>query len=281
MTEKYPLKRESIRIRDPFILTDADTGCYYMYGTTDLRQGSIYTGNTFSVYKSRDLKSFSLPKVVVSPPEGFWGERDFWAPEVHKWRGKYYLFGSCIGDGYHRGTHIFVCDTPDGTFVPVAAEPATPKEWECLDGTFYVEDGVPYMVFCHEWVQVGDGEIWAVPLLDDLSAPAGEPFFLFRATDESAVSAVKSENGAYITDGPFLYKENGKLRLIWSSFCGKRYMVLEAESDSIHGKWTHLGSRFDFDGGHAMLFRRLDGVRMISLHSPNTKDMERPLFLEY
>lgn len=39
------LKREEIRIRDPFILPDAEKGCYYMYGTTDLEDGSLHAPN--------------------------------------------------------------------------------------------------------------------------------------------------------------------------------------------------------------------------------------------
>ena len=135
------------------------------------------------------------------------------------------------------------------------------------------------MVFSHEWTQVKDGEIWAVELKDDLSAPAGEPFMLFRASDAPEVSATKRE--CYVTDGPFLYREDGKLKMIWSSVINGRYVVLEAESDSIRGKWNHNGSRFDFDGGHAMLFYDLDGKRMISLHSPNKGDLERAVFFEY
>ena len=30
------IKRQDLRIRDPFILTDFENKCYYMYGTTDL-----------------------------------------------------------------------------------------------------------------------------------------------------------------------------------------------------------------------------------------------------
>ena len=77
------------------------------------------------------------------------------------------------------------------------------------------------------------------------------------------------------------YYDNGKLKMIWSSFSHGRYLVLEAESDSIFGEWKHNGSRFDFDGGHAMLFYTLEGKRMISLHSPNKADYERAVFFEY
>ncbi len=276
------LNREEIHIRDPFILTCPEEECYYMYGTTALHNDTVSARNTFSVYKTKDLEHFSDPKVILDGGEiGFWADKDFWAPEVHGYKGKYYLFGSCKKDGRCRATQIFVCDLPDGKFLPISDKPITPADWECLDGTFYVEDNVPYMVFCHEWVQVGDGEIWAVKLADDLSRPVEEPFLLFRASDNPYVSPYNGEEGKYVTDGPFLYREDGKLKMIWSSFNDGRYIVLEAESDSIRGKWKHYDSRYNFDAGHTMLFKRLDGTRMISLHSPNLPGHERPLFLKY
>jgi len=276
------LKRSDIRIRDPFILTDKERGCYYMYGTTALREGTISAGNSFSVYKTYDLESFEEPKVIFDGAEtDFWADKDFWAPEVHIFDGKYYLFGSCKRHGACRATHIFVSDTPDGEFVPVSDCPPTPRDWECLDGTLFVDEGEPYMVFCHEWVQVGNGEICAIKLSRDLARPIGEPFLLFRATDEPCVTELSFRPNCFVTDGPFLYREDGKIKMIWSSFNGGRYLVLEAESDSLFGPWKHNGSRFDFDGGHAMLFKKLDGKRMISLHTPNTAGDERAIFIEY
>lgn len=276
------LKRENIRIRDPFILTDKEAGCYYMYGTTDLEEGTLHAYPRFSVYKSYDLESFEGPKVVFDGEKcGFYATRDFWAAEVHKWGGKYYLFGSCKAEDRCRATEIFVSDTPDGKFVPVSDIPKTPGEWECLDGTFFVEDGKPYMIFSHEWVEIGNGEIWATELSADLLRPVGEPFMLFRASDNPAVSELEAGSGNYVTDGPFLFSDDGKVKMIWSSFYEGRYLVLEAESDSLRGKWHHGGSRFDFDGGHAMIFDTLDGVKMISLHAPNTAGEERAHFYNF
>ena len=278
------IKREDIRIRDPFIITDKENGCYYMYGTTALRIGDGYnTETTFAVYKSYDLENFEDAKIVFDGSKiGFWGKNNYWAPEVHKYNGKYYLFGSFKAEGICRATHILVCDTPDGTFVPVSNEPATPNGWECLDGTLYVENGTPYIVFCHEWLQVKDGEIWATPLTKDLTAPAGDPFMLFKASDAPSVTELGEKgSGNYVTDGPFFYRENDSLKMIWSSFYNGRYVVLSAESDSIRGEWKHNGSLFDFDGGHAMVFETLEGERMISLHAPNTSDLERPFFFKF
>ena len=275
------LKREDIRIRDPFIITDKENKCYYMYGTTALKPNTLAAANTFSVYKTYDLENFEEPKVVFDGGKyGFWADRDFWAPEVHKYNGKYYLFGSCKTDGRCRATQIFACDTPDGEFVPIAENPPTPADWECLDGTFYIEDGIPYIVFCHEWAQIGDGTICAQRLSDDLTTPIGEPIYLFKTTDNKDVTHLHNREGCYVTDGPFFYYENGKPIMIWSSYLNGRYLVLEAESDNgkLNGNWIHRGSRFDFDGGHAMIFTTLDWERMIALHSPNRAGCERAIF---
>jgi beta-xylosidase len=277
------LKKEDIRIRDPFILTDRENNCYYMYGTTALNDGSLAARSSFSVYKSYDLESFEEPKVVVDGEKlGLWATRDYWAAEVHVYGGKYYLFGSMKSDTAHRATMIFVCDTPDGEFVPVSDEARTPADWECLDGTLYIEDGEPYMVFCHEWTQIKNGEIWAVKLARDLSRPVEEPFMLFRASDNPNVSEIKGTgSGKYITDGPFLFTEDGVLKMMWSSIGNKKYQIFIAESDSIRGKWTHREGLYNFSGGHAMLFTTLEGERMISMHAPNDADNERACFMKF
>lgn len=276
------LKREEIRIRDPFIYTDTEKGCYYMYGTTALIDGSGNTHNSFSVYRTYDLENFEEPKKVVDGSKmDFWADRDFWAPEVHKYKDKYYLLGSCKAEGRCRATHIFVSDTPDGDFLPLTNDPVTPKDWQCLDGTLWVENDIPYMVFCHEWTQVKVGEICALRLSDDLTQAVGDPIVLFRATDSPDVSEFGRGSGNYVTDGPFLYRENGKLNMIWSSFCNRKYVVLLAQSDFIEGEWKQQEPVFDENGGHAMLFNRLDGVRMMSIHCPNAIDQERAAFYEF
>ena len=53
------MKREEIRIRDPFILADDDTKTYYMYGTTELGK-NLDAYDKFSVYVSKDLENFEV-----------------------------------------------------------------------------------------------------------------------------------------------------------------------------------------------------------------------------
>ena len=57
-----------------------------------------------------------------------------------------------------------------------------------LDGTLWVENNVPYMVYCHEWVQLhGDGTMELVELSEDLSQTIGTPMVLFNGSAESRI----------------------------------------------------------------------------------------------
>ena len=54
------------------------------------------------------------------------------------------------------------------------------------------------MVFCHEWLQVGDGQICAIPMSDDLGEAIGDPVILFRASD-GKWNAKGGKEGGYVT----------------------------------------------------------------------------------
>jgi hypothetical protein len=181
-----------------------------------------------------------------------------------------------------RGTQVLVSETPAGPFQTFQDGPHTPPDWLALDGTLWVEDGTPYMVFCHEWVQIRNGTIEAMPLTGDLSKPAGPPNTLFRATDACWVRPFVHGGGkyrGYVTDGPFLHRiASGKLLMTWSSFGTAGYAVGLAisESGSIRGPWKQEPEPlFRADGGHCMLFRKLGGELTLVLHQPNVSPGER------
>ncbi|MBR5453620.1 MAG: family 43 glycosylhydrolase [Clostridia bacterium] len=278
------MKLSEINIRDPFILTDG--GKYYMYGTRVRVTEEFPYGwgdqRGFDVYVSHDMENWSEPKCVFEVNDNFWGKSEFWAPEVHIYRGKYYMLASFIAEGAHRGTHILVSDTPDGRFVPVSEEPATPREWECLDGTFYVDKkGKPHIIFCHEWVQIGIGTVCEAELSEDLTRRVSEPRVLWSAKDHPDIVSISDEREAFVTDGPFLYRcDNGDLISIWSSFSENGYIELLSKSDNgdIDGSWTVLPRLlFGNDGGHGMIFKDLDGRLLFTMHSPNATTLERPV----
>lgn len=275
------MKTDEINIRDPFVLVHG--GKYYLYGT----RGETCWGpaDGFDVYVGQDLKNWEGPIVCFHNDGSFWADRNYWAPEVHCVNGAFYMFASFKSDSRRRGTAILRALSPLGPFEPWSEGPVTPADWECLDGTFYASpDGTPYMVFCHEWVQAGDGEIHAMKLTKDLRAPAGEPFLLFRASEAPWCRQVHHSSGldGYVTDGPFLWrKEDGTLLCLWSGFSETGYAQGLAVSDNgdIDGHFTQLPPLFPEDGGHGMLFRTLEGELLLALHSPNKHLLERPRFI--
>lgn len=275
------MRTNEINIRDPFVLLH--DGTYYLYGT---RGGTCWGPATgFDVYSSPDLEEWTEPVPCFENDGSFWADRNYWAPEVHPWRGAFYMFASFKSETRRRGTAILRAETPMGPFVPWSDGPVTPSEWECLDGTFYADgQGKPWIVFCHEWVQAGDGEILAMPLSDDLRAPAGSPRLLFKASEAAWAKKLHHSSGmdGYVTDGPFIWHaRDGRLLCLWSSVSSSGYTQALAASDTgrIDSHFSQLPPLFEQDGGHGMLFRRKDGALILALHSPNEHLKERPLFL--
>ena len=274
------INTEDINIRDPFVLVHQ--GQYYLYGT----RGATCWGpaDGFDVYTGRDLVSWEGPSVCFRNDGTFWADRNYWAPEVYHYRDGFYMFASFKHPSVHRGTAVLRADSPLGPFRPWSDGRVTPKEWECLDGTLYVSGrGRPYMVFCHEWIQAGDGEILAMPLTEDLRAPAGEPKLLFRASEAPWCQSIHHSSGVtgWVTDGPFLWRtESGALLCLWASFSEGGYTEGAALSDNgeIDGHFGQIEPLFDRDGGHGMVFRTLEGGLCLTLHSPNRKLEERPHF---
>lgn len=281
---KQGIAVDSVHIRDPFLLVDSVNGVYYMFGTTRGVDNQNWIGDGFDQYISRDMRRWQGPYPVFEPGPGFWGKGNFWAAECHEYRGKYYLFATIRGavDSL-LGTAIFVSDTPRGPFEEHSAGRVTPDTWQSLDGTLYVDEkGNPWMVFCHEWTQIGDGTMEAVRLTRDLKAAKGKPRTLFAASSAPWTVMIDPSKQAYVTDGPFLYRNRkGELLLLWSSFGKEGYAIGVARSQSgrITGPWEHFSEPlFARDGGHGMLFRTLDGELLLSIHQPNVLPAERPHF---
>ena len=105
-----------------------------------------------------------------------------------------------------------------------------------------------------------------------------------RATDY-LTKPPTGQRESFITDGPFLYRspKSGKLFMTWSNV-GREgaYLVILSESASgrLAGPWGKHRVIFGKDGGHGMIFRRLDGSLAFALHSPNKTSLERPKFLD-
>src|SRR5215510_3111514 len=291
------VKLADVRMRDACILADEKTKTYYAVSSTFVpaSEGRGHPG--VHAYTSKDLITWEGPHIIFQTPMGFWGDvniRGIWAPELHAYKGKYYLLATFDTDSQlpeqwrnwlprvKRGTQVLVSDSPLGPFKPFQNRSTLPVDMMTLDGTLWVEDGVLYMVFCHEWVQIKDGSVEMIQLKDDLSETIGDPIHLFDGSD--APWGRKSPQWhCSVTDGPYLYRsKSGKLFMIWSSFGKGGYTVGVAISASgkLRGPWTQqVEPLYAQDGGHGMIFKRFDGQLTLVLHQPN-KATERARFFE-
>ena len=261
--EVYPVKREDVRVRDPYILVY--DGKYYMYGTC-LSNGV-----------SEDLENWSDRIQIFTPEDNSDMEADFWAPECHYYNGSFYLFATYRSKASgKRGTAIFKSESPTGPFELWSDGHITPKAIDCIDGTLYIDkNGQPWMVYVNEWTSSPDevGEMAAAKMSADLKEFISEPIVLFRARKHIWTTGS-------VTDGPAFYRtENGRLIMLWSNLSKSGgYAVGMAVSDNgeIDGNWIHYpeafyerGDFFEYDGGHPMIFYTLDGQLTMSIHSPN------------
>lgn len=272
------MKATDINIRDPFVVLE--NGKYYLYGT----RASDFGCNTggFDVYISDDLINWSEGKECFNAEKYALNRCVNWAPEVHKYNGEFYMLATFTKENGLRGTYILKSEKPEGPFAPHSENALTPDEWECLDGTLYIDkSGKPYLVFCHEHTQIIDGTICYIELDKDLKTAVGEPKYIFSGS--SPYWADKKQAGEhYVTDGPFMYKTSAnELLMLWSTSVSGNYCqcVAKSENGEIDGKFIHLPLLIDSDGGHGMLFTDKANRLVLTLHTPNQTGLERPVFI--
>lgn len=292
--DSFPLRLPDMPLRDPFVMADAASGLHHLYVANATALSGVPGVGTM-VYRSRNLRDWSTPQVVFRPGTDLWGANGGWAPEVHRWRGRWYLFVTLHNPAkplavpaagrygipvpvpqFQRGTVIAAADSPLGPFTVLdPARPVAPPEFMTLDGTLFKDErGRPWMVYSHEWIQKLDGTIEAVPLKDDLTGAAGRPIHLFKGSDAGWISEQMPTPSAnqllpYVTDGPQLHRlPGGALGMLWSTY-GKTtntssglvtgpYVQTWAVSPSgrLKGPWRQ-GRPLVHGGGHGMVFDAL------------------------
>lgn len=263
---------DSIRLSDPFILADKASSTYYMTGTGG------------RLWKSKDLKKWTGPyNVIQTDPKSWMGPNPMvWAAELHAYQGKYYNFATFTNkairvgnDLDRRASHILVSDKPEGPYVPMKDSVYLPADKLTLDATLWTDrDGKPYMVYCHEWLQNGNGTMEKIELRPDFSGTVGEGKILFLASDSPwSRENVKDgkERPNKVTDGPWLfYTKTGKLGMLWTSWIYDVYTqgVAYSKSGTLDGPWVQEKEPITPPNfGHGMLFRTFDGKLLMSLHS--------------
>lgn len=272
------MKRDEIQIRDPFVFVE--NGVYYLIGTTGSDPWG--SGSDLALFASYDLEEFEKKRVMVTDGS-LDSYKNIWAPELHKYRGKYYLIVSAVRKDVGRGSFIFVSDKVDGDYKMLTGSYATPAEWGCLDATLFVHEDKPYLCFANEWMTPitndGDGSLYMAELSEDLTEIIGKPKKIISGKNSEIAIEVSDKSGTvngYIAEGPYLYEEDGNIVLLWSTVGKSGYTVVKSVSkNGVFGDYEFDKIVFSEDGGHCMCFTDLEGGRRLTLHQPNGTPNER------
>jgi beta-xylosidase len=107
----YENPLEVKNIGDPFILK-ASNGSYYLYATS--------AKDGFLAWSSDDLVDWKEEGYVYQSGPDSWGHKNFWAPEVVEYKGKYYMhYTARLKENNSLRIGVAVSDSPKGPFIDV------------------------------------------------------------------------------------------------------------------------------------------------------------------
>ena len=238
---------------DPFVLR-AD-GAWYAYGTgRDDGGPDRAPGFAFEVRRSEDFVTWravghALRTPELPRPSDRAAHRTWWAPEVHAWDGRLYLYYSTgIEDRDHQ-IRVATAEAPEGPFEDLGVV-LTPHERFAIDPHPFVdEDGGAYLFYARDLLE-GD-RVGTSIAADRLLSPAelsglGVPVLPPSADWQLYQRGRRMYGSVYdwhTLEGPFVRKRHGRYWLLYSggAWTGDTYAVSWAVADRPLGPWVHAG----------------------------------------
>ena len=222
---------QPLAVADPFVFRHK--GLYYLTGTGG--------DSGFDYYTSTDLVTWEYGGPLFRKSQDHPGTSSFWAPEVTRYQGRYYLSYSCFMPEKEKMlTCLAVSDYPAGPYRELYT-PWFDFGYSAIDSHIFVDDdGTPYLYYSKNYPLGGKcavGEIYAVKLRKDLSGPDGEPVFISGASQ--AWEKVRWDVNR-CNEGPEVFKHDGRYYMTYSANdTGYEYYgVGVSYADSPLGPWT-------------------------------------------
>lgn len=219
-------------IGDPFVLTHE--GTYYMYCTSSVKEG-------FYVWTSKDLVNWEKQGLVLSnKTPGILGVDRFWAPEVVKYKGKFYMTYSAGDTDKVLKLCLAVSDNPLGPFKNYQS-PWYQHKLSHIDATIFFDGAKAYTYFVRDCSTSilkdrHTSQIFVAQLSNDLKTFITEPKLVI--TPDQDWEDINKKN--LWNEGPTVFKFNDKYYMTYSAngFNTKEYCVGYATAKSPFGPWT-------------------------------------------
>ena len=227
--------RSISHIGDPFVMYDSERNQYFMY----------CTGGKFRCWSSDDMVEWTAHGDSYAVTEKSFGTERYWAPEVVKHNGTYYMVYSAarmVGEQRRHSIGLAASKTPTGPFTDVYDHPLFAPDYSVIDADlFFDDDGRVYLYYsrdCSENYVDGKrtSQTYGIELKPDLSDTVGEPVLL-----ATPVSPWERKSGDTTwNEGPCVFKKDGVYYLLFTAnyYASVHYCVGYATSDSPLGKFS-------------------------------------------
>jgi len=217
-------------------------GVYYAYGT-----GAGLDGRQFPVLRSEDFVTWTHVGGALEPVAEP-AMKDYWAPEVVEYRGKFYLYYA--GDGKMR---VAVADKPEGPFRDTG-KLLFPDEPFSIDGHPFFDPVSKrwYLFFAKDFFDQRPGTALAVVQLgEDMVSTVGPVKTVLRAFadwqiyERNRTLYDRKWDAWHTVEGPFVIYRDGRYYCFYSggNWQTPGYGVGCAVSDTVMGPYQDLWSK--------------------------------------
>jgi beta-xylosidase len=212
---------------DPEGMVYGDTYWIYPTYSDDFEKQTF-----FDCFSSKDLVTWTKHTSIIDTSEVKWAKKAMWAPSVIKKGDKYYFFfgANDVHEGETGGIGVAVSDRPEGPYKDLLGKPLIN---EIVNGAqpidqFVFADGDNYYMYYGGW-----GHCNVVKLNDEFTA-------LLPFDDGEIFKEITPQK---YTEGPFMFKKNGKYYFMWSEggWGNADYCVAYSISDSPFGPFERIG----------------------------------------
>jgi GH43 family beta-xylosidase len=193
-------------------------------------------GNRLAIWKTKDLTQLNLAekKTVWLPPPGVSYSKELWAPELHFFRGKWYMYFAA-DDGNNNNHRIYViensaADPLQGNWVFKGQVSDETNKW-AIDASVFENNGQLYMIWAGWEGDVNEQQnIYIAKMkdpytIDGSRVKISSPVYDWEKYGD--LGAASNPPHVNVNEGPEILKHKDKLFLVYSaSGCWTDYYAL-------------------------------------------------------
>lgn len=279
---------DTMNITSPYIIYDKSANLYYM------------TGDGGAMWHSRDMQVWEGPFDILQHSEESWmgATPKVLSPEIHKYKDKYYYMATFTsanalsseeesGTARRTSCEVFVGDKITGPYKHISqGAPLLSLEETSEHPTFCTDEyNVGYLIYNRNWADKGDATVQIIRLGRKLDTRVGEPYIMFRASQNPWASDCLGYASPYLASPFFFETLSGQLGILFTSVEGgeKAIGVAYSETGHLDGPWIIEPQPLLVGNvSNAMLFKDYDGKQLMAYQKDTVidgKPLSQPRFM--